>query len=159
MQPAPTLTVSRPSDLEIVITRLFAAAPERLFAALTEPEWLTRWSAPPGWYYLICQIDLRPGGRWRSVFRRPEGAEFGMGGVYHEVTPPLRLVNTEAYDTDGAFWGELLVTTELTDLAGQTLLTVTVRHPSQAVRDANSAMELGMAEAYARLAQLLANPD
>jgi uncharacterized protein YndB with AHSA1/START domain len=43
----------------------------------------------------ICEIDLRPGGAWHFVWRRSDGSEMGVRGVYREVAPFERVVNTE----------------------------------------------------------------
>ena len=42
----------------------------------------------------ICEIDLRPGGPWRCVWRSADGAEMTLSGVYREVTPFDRVVYT-----------------------------------------------------------------
>ena len=46
----------------IVITRVFDAPRERVFAAWTEPEHVTQWWGPRGFTMPVFRIDLRPGG-------------------------------------------------------------------------------------------------
>lgn len=156
------LTLTTPSDREIVMTRRFDAPLALVFEALTDPEVLKRWlHGPEGWSLPVCEIDLRVGGSFRYVWRGPDGAEMGMGGVFREIAPPTRMVHTELFDED---WtgGETLVTTELEERDGRTTLTTTVVYTSQAARDGamKSGMEQGLGESYDRLAaQFAAEPD
>jgi uncharacterized protein YndB with AHSA1/START domain len=80
----------------------------------------------------------------------------GTRGVYREITRPERLVATESWED----WdvGEMLVTTVLTEDAGQTTFTSTMLYPSGEIRDAvlKSGLESGAAENYDRLAELVA---
>ena len=150
-----TLKVTTPSDRELVMTRVFNAPRHLVFDALTRPELLKRWCMPSGWSLVICEVDLRVGGAWRFVHRRPDGREVGQHGVYREIVPPVRLVNTEAWED----WnpGELLVTAVLAEQGGKTTLTSTTLFPSREVRDKllESGMTSGASETYERLAQHL----
>jgi uncharacterized protein YndB with AHSA1/START domain len=152
-----SLTVTTPSDTEIVHRREFAAPRALVFDALTRPELLTRWYGADGWDLVVCRVDLRPGGAWRFVWQGPDGAGMAAGGVYREVRPPERLAYTEAFD-DHWYPGESLVTTVLTERHGRTTLTNTLRYPSREVRDLvlESPMARGVAEGFDRLARLLA---
>ncbi len=152
-----TLQVTTPTDRELVMTRVFDAPRNVVFDALTKPEFLRRWYGPRGWSLSVCEVDLRVGGAWRFVSRRPDGKEVGQRGVYREVASPERLVNTESWED----WnpGELLVTTILVEQDGKTTLTVTSLFPSQEVRDMllKSGMASGAAETYDKLAEVLAS--
>jgi uncharacterized protein YndB with AHSA1/START domain len=153
-----TLKVTTPTDREIAMTRAFDSPRRLVYEALTKPELVQRWLlGPPGWTMPFCEIDLKVGGRFRYVWRKSDGQEMGMGGVYREISPPDRLVHTELFDED---WtgGETLVTTVLTEKAGKTTLTTTVLYASREIRDAilKSPMEQGVAASYDRLEALLA---
>ena len=152
-----TLKVTTPSDREIVLTRVFDAPRSLVFDALTKPELLKRWFGPRGWSLVVCEIDLRVGGRWRFRLRGPDGREMGMSGVYREIVPPERDVHTEIFD-DYPDGGAALVTGVLVEEGGRTTLTSTVLSPSKEVRDAvlKSSMEHGAAETYDKLAEYLA---
>lgn len=152
-----TLQVTTPSDREITLTRVFDAPRSLVFDALTKPELLKRWFGPRGWSLVVCEVDLRVGGRWRFRLRGPDGREMGMSGVYREIVPPERDVHTERFD-DMPEGGEALVTGVLVEEGGKTTLTSTVLSPSKEVRDAvlKSGMEHGAAETYDRLAEYLA---
>lgn len=154
---AETLKLTTPSDREIEMTRVFDAPRHLVFDALTQPELIRRWYGPEGWSMSVCEVDLKVGGKWRFVSRQPSGKEIGQRGIYREVVPSERLVNTELWDD----WdvGEVLVTTVFAERDGRTTLTVTTLFPSQEVRDAliNSGMASGAAETYDKLAELLAS--
>jgi uncharacterized protein YndB with AHSA1/START domain len=151
-----TLTISTPSARELAHTRVFDAPRRLVFDALTKPDLLRRWYGPTGWSLVVCEIDLRVGGAWRFVGRRPDGRTIGQSGVYREVVAPERLVNTETWDDWDA--GETLVTTVLREEGGRTTLTSTMLFPSQEVRDVliKNGMDSGAAETYDKLAALLA---
>ncbi len=148
-------TVTTPSDREAVMTRVVEAPRSRVFEAWTSPDQVPHWMlGPDGWTMPVCEIDLRPGGSWRFVWRRADGTEMAMHGVYREVRPPERLVSTENWGGD---WPETLNTVVLTEKDGRTTITMTILHPSKAARDA--AMQTGMKEgadqSFARLEERL----
>jgi uncharacterized protein YndB with AHSA1/START domain len=128
-----TLTITTPSDREVVMTRLFAASRSLVFDAMTRPELLKQWLEAPGRTLAVCESDLQAGGRYRYIWRGPGKSDVGMHGVFREVSRPDRFVRTEAWEDWDA--GESLVTTVLTEQDGKTLLTVTQLFPSRAVRD------------------------
>jgi uncharacterized protein YndB with AHSA1/START domain len=148
---SPALTVTTPTEREIVMTRVFDAPRRLVFEAMTQPEHLVRWFGPHGWTLGVCQIDFRPGGAWRFVLRGLDGTEMGMRGVYQETTPPERFVSTESFD---AYPGESLNTFSFSEKDGKTTFTITVLYASGEIRDAviRSGMERGAGECYDRLA-------
>jgi len=150
-----TLTVTTPSDREIVLTRVFDAPRQMVFDAFSKPELLRRWFGPRGWSLEVCEVDLRVGGGFRFVLAGPGGRRMGMRGLYREIVPPERSVHLESYDD---YPGESQVTTVFVEQDGKTTMTATVLYPSQEVRDAvvRSGMEHGAAESYDKLAELLA---
>jgi uncharacterized protein YndB with AHSA1/START domain len=158
MTPPGPLNVTTPSDREIALTRVLDAPRHLVFAAYTRPELLQRWlGVLAGWSWAVCEIDLRVGGAYRYVWRGPDGAEMGMGGVYREIVPPARIVATEKFDQSW-YPGEAVSTVTLVERDGRTTLTLTVRYESRAARDAvlKSPMEQGMAAGFDNLAALLA---
>jgi uncharacterized protein YndB with AHSA1/START domain len=157
MESPDALTIATPTDREVVMTRVFDAPRHLVFDALTKPDLLKRWYGPSGWSLVVCEIDLKVGGSWRFVVRRPDGKAIGQRGVYREIVPAERLVNTESWED----WdpGETLVTTVLVEWGGRTTLTSTSLFPSREVRDTilKSGMEPGAREHYERLAVMLAS--
>ncbi|HCT77810.1 MAG TPA: ATPase [Micromonosporaceae bacterium] len=153
-----TLTVTTPTDREIVLTREFNAPRRLVFDALTKPELLKRWHGARGWNLVECQVNLRVGGSWRYVSRGPGGAEMGHGGVYREIVPPERIVCTEMFD-DQSYPGESLITTVLTEHDGRTTVTTTVRYATREGRNTvlRYPMQRGVGESYDRLDEVLDN--
>ncbi len=149
------LQVTTPTEREIVMTRIFASPRSAVFEALTRPELLKCWCyGPDGWSMVDCEVDLRVGGTYHFVLRGADGTRMGLGGVYREVIPPERIVNTELFDQD---WTETLATTLLEEEGGKTTLTSTVRYSSKDARDAalKSGMLRGAGASYDRLEELL----
>ncbi|MCY1031010.1 SRPBCC family protein [Corallococcus sp. BB11-1] len=157
MKSTGNLKVSTPSDLELTMTRIFNAPRRLVFDAHTKPELLKRWlGVHRGWSMAVCEIDLRVGGAYRYVWRGPDRKDMGVSGIFREITPPERLVNTERFD-DAWYTGEALNTLLLTEEGGKTTLTSTMRFESKAARDEvlRSPMEGGVAFGYDMLEQLL----
>ena len=82
--------------LDLVLERVVDVPRELVWAAWTRPEHLSKWFTPAPWTVADCEIDLRPGGIFRTVMRSPEGKEFPNIGCYLEVVPNERLVWTDA---------------------------------------------------------------
>lgn len=149
-------TFTTPGDREIVITRVVRAPRERVFAAFHEPQHVSKWLlGPPGWTMPVCEIDLRPGGRWRFGYRKANGTEMEIAGSYREVVPPERVVSTESWGPD---WPESVNTLVLTEVDGLTTITITSVYPTREARDAAlaSGMNNGMDMSFAHLDTLLA---
>ena len=90
-----TIPVLNP-DLDLLLEREVDVAPEDVWAAWTRPEQVVKWFTPAPWQTVDCEIDLRPGGVFRTVMRSPEGEDFPNIGCYLEVVPNERLVWTSA---------------------------------------------------------------
>lgn len=82
--------------LDLVLERHARVAPEFVWKAWTRPEHLVKWFTPRPWTTVECEIDLRPGGLFRTVMRSPEGKLFPGVGCYLEVETNRRLVWTDA---------------------------------------------------------------
>jgi uncharacterized protein YndB with AHSA1/START domain len=151
-----TFTVTTPSDREIRITRLFDAPRALVFEAMTKPEHIKHWwgNLGEGYSVPVCEVDLRPGGRWRFVNQTPDGQSVVFYGEYREVAPPERVVFTEFFEPYPDT--ESVVTAVLTEEKGKTRLTATVAYPSREVRDMVKAtgMERGAALSYDRLEEV-----
>jgi uncharacterized protein YndB with AHSA1/START domain len=148
-------TYATPTDLELVITRVVDAPRRLVFQAWTDPRHIPQWLlGPEGWSMPVCEIDLRPGGSWRYVWRKADGAEMAMAGTVREVVPPERLVTTERW---GPEWPETVNTVVFTETGGRTTITLTVRYPSKEARDAalGTGMKEGMEQSFARLDRLV----
>jgi uncharacterized protein YndB with AHSA1/START domain len=151
--------VTLPSDTEYVITRAFDAPAELVFDALTTPDLVKRWWGFETSEWLVCEIDLREGGRWRYVIREHDDIEVGFHGEYREITRPHRLVWTEMYEGVPNPGPDKypVCTTTLEEVDGVTTLTTVVQHTSKEDRDAvlSTGMESGMQISYDRLEDLV----
>jgi uncharacterized protein YndB with AHSA1/START domain len=138
----------------IVITREFDAPPERVFRAHTDPYLFVQWLGPRGLTMRIDKFDARTGGSYRYI-HSDEGGEYAFHGVFHEVRPVERIVQTFTYE--GAPDGVSLETMTFEDLGGRTRLVGRSVCDSIEVRDAMiaSGMEYGVREGYERLDELL----
>lgn len=86
--------------LDLVFERTIDVRPSLVWIAWTQPEHLKRWFTPAPWKTVGCEIDLRPGGRFRTVMQSPEGEDHHNVGAYLEVVPESRLVWTNAVIDD-----------------------------------------------------------
>ena len=157
------LELSARGDRELVITRPFRAPRALIFEALVKPELAQQWLlGPEGWTMPVCEIDAKPGGKMRYVWRKQTAGddattvEMGMSGVFLEVDPPARTVHTELFDED---WtgGETVVTTLLEETGSGTMMRITILYKSQEARDGalQSGMAEGMEVSYRRLEAML----
>jgi uncharacterized protein YndB with AHSA1/START domain len=82
--------------LDIELVRDVDVPPALVWQAWTTPDLITQWFAPKPFETPHCEIDLRPGGIFRTVMRSPEGDEFDGAGCFLEIVPNERLVWTSA---------------------------------------------------------------
>jgi uncharacterized protein YndB with AHSA1/START domain len=148
------LTVTTPSDREIVMTRIFDAPRDLVFEAHTSCEHMSNWWGPRKYDIASCEIDFRPGGKWRIVHRAP-GEEYGFHGEFREIVPPERI--TWTFEFEGAPGQVSVETLTLEEHDGKTTITATSVYDSVEARDAmiESGMESGAAESYDRLDEYL----
>lgn len=143
--------------ISLRVKRTFAAPPARVFEAWTRPELMMRWFCPRGFSMLSVEIDLRPGGVWRSRMLSPEGGEYIQHGVYQEIVVPERLVFTQIWEpTQGDPGSATLVTVTFADRGELTDVTLEqTGFDTGALRDSH--MD-GWATSLDKLSTLLANP-
>ncbi len=135
--------------LDLVLERIVDVAPELVWAAWTTPEHLKKWFCPAPWSTVECDIDLRPGGTFRTVMRSPEGQDLpANAGCYLEIVPNTRLVWTTALlpgyrpasaaGPEGAFTFTCVISLEPYEKG--TKYTATVLHQDEAGRKSHSDM-------------------
>jgi uncharacterized protein YndB with AHSA1/START domain len=83
-------------NLDLVLERVVDVPKELVWKAWTEPEHIKHWFAPAPWTTTDCEIDLLPGGIFRTTMHSPEGQDFPNVGCYLEVVPNERLIWTNA---------------------------------------------------------------
>lgn len=124
--------VTRKSDRELVVTRVFDGPVRLVFEAWSKPELFQRWWVPKalGVPLRACEMDVRTGGGYRLEFGLDAANSMAFFGKYTDVTPPSRIVWT---NEEG---GEISVTTvTFEDQGGKTLLTLSELYPSKAACD------------------------
>jgi uncharacterized protein YndB with AHSA1/START domain len=144
------LTVE-PGKPTIVIERVFDAPRRLVYQAMIEPELVKRW-----WgcgQMTVCEMDLRVGGRWRYVMRGPDGVDHRFGGVYREIVPNEKVVQTSQYMD----YPEAIETMTLEEHGGKTTLKTVVLHQSVEGRDAHVAagMEQGANASFDKLEEVV----
>ncbi|MGH3660436.1 MAG: SRPBCC family protein [Micromonosporaceae bacterium] len=148
------LTVTTPSDLEIVMTRVFDAPRELVFRAHSSCEHTSKWWGRGN--PLDCEMDFRPGGKYRFAEHADDGTHVFFG-EYREITAPEKIVNTFEYE---GWPGKVIVETAVfTEQDGKTTLTSTSRFDSMEDRDGMlaSGMADGAGQSYEALDELLAS--
>ena len=148
--------IIEPGKQDIVVKRTFDATPDVVFKAITDPQLIPNWWGPRYLTTTVERMDVEHGGRWRYLQRDPQGHEFGFHGIYHDVVPGKRIVQT--FEFEGAPGHVSLETLTLDEVNGKTQYTTVAVFQSVADRDAavQSGMESGMQETYERLDEVLA---
>ena len=147
MGAAPTITL--PSDTEILVQREFAAPPELVWRAWTEPDLVRRWWAGRRGTMRECEIDFRVGGRYRFVMDASNGMEVAFSGEYLEIEPHDRYSQTEVFEAmPPGEEGPVRNVMSFVPTDAGTRLEILIIAPNQDVRDAmaQSGMEVGIAE-------------
>jgi uncharacterized protein YndB with AHSA1/START domain len=137
-------------ELDLVLERTVPVPPEAVWDAWTIPAQLVRWFTPLPWTTSACDIDLRPGGVFRTVMRSPEGEEFDNTGCYLVVEPGRRLVFTDALGPGYRPNPEPFMTAEITlePHAGGTRYRAIARHADPEARAKHEAM--GFADGWGK---------
>ena len=99
-----TITHKPDPKLDLVLERVVDVPPNLVWAVWTTPEYVKQWFTPAPWRTVDCEIDLRPGGVFRTVMRSPEGQEFPNVGS----TTSRRLSNVvqSGAENDGSREGQ-----------------------------------------------------
>ena len=150
------LTLTTVGDRHVVVTRWFAASPEAVFLAHTDPELIRRWMlGPEGWTMPVCVCDARPGGKIRYEWATPGKPGFHLTGEFLELEPPRRIVHVERMHLPDPT-PDNRIETAFTPEKGGTLMTMRMTLPDAETRKAMLAtgMESGMEASYARLDRL-----
>src|SRR5262245_12645726 len=146
------LTLSTEGDGHVIVTRRFAAPPEAVFRAHTEPALIQRWLlGPDGWTMPVCICEPRPGGKIRYEWSNGKGGFF-LTGEFVTLEPYKRLVHVERMHMPDPTPDNHVETRFEPDGRG-TLLIVKMTLREAKVRKAmrGSGMEHGMEASYVRL--------
>ena len=144
-------------DLELVLHTDIPV--EALWRGWTEPELLTKWFTPAPWVTALAEVDLRPGGGFRTVMQSPEGEQHDQEGCFLVIDAPHRLTWTTnlcgGYRPTTSDLG-VTATIELTeDPSGGTIYKATCMHDTAEARARHE--EMGFAPGWtAAFEQLVA---
>lgn len=118
-----------------VIERIYAAPPERVYHAWSDPIAKAKWFSKPDIF------DFQVGGREYSSGGPPEGPIFTFDANYQELVPGQRIVYTYTMDSGGVRISVSITTVELIKVEGGTKLIFTEQgvffdgHDTLAVRE------------------------
>jgi uncharacterized protein YndB with AHSA1/START domain len=91
------MTTAPMTEHKFTITRVFDASQDLVWACWTEPKQFAAWFGPEHFHTPVesVEIDLRPGGVFRSTMVGPDGTEHPGAGTFVEVVPKERFSFTE----------------------------------------------------------------
>ena len=147
------MTLKTEGDTHIVVTRRFAAPPQAVYRAHTEPDLIQKWMlGPEGWTMPVCITEARPGGKIHYEWTNGQGQGFSLSGEYLELEPYRRIVHVERMHLPDPTPDNHIETRFAADGTG-TLMTMRMTLPNVETRSAMLAtgMEQGMEASYARL--------
>lgn len=117
--------MNKTEDRILRIERTIRAPVDEVFAAFVIPERLARWWGPEGVTIPEYTMDVRPGGKWRTVMLLPDGNKPEVSGVYRSIEKNKRLVFTWAWkQEDGSRGHETEVTVTFEPAGKHTKLTL-----------------------------------
>lgn len=127
------------ADSEVVITRVFDVPARLLFVAHSTREHVMKWLGPKGWPLTLCEMDFRPGGRFRFAMTGPDGKQgTPFGGRYLEIIPDRKIVYDNAFEIAGA--EKMIVTITFEESGGKTTLTMHTLFASAAMKSEHVGM-------------------
>jgi uncharacterized protein YndB with AHSA1/START domain len=134
-------------------TRVFDAPRRLVWEALSKPEHYSHWWGVASQKIVSCEMDFRPGGKWRIVTSGDDGVENAFRGEFRDIAAPERLVQT--FEFEGMPGSVMVDSWNLIERDGKTVLDATSRLESGSVEDVQAMLEAGMldgaAETYDRL--------
>lgn len=139
---------------DLVITRVFRAGIDHVYAYISQSEKILEWWGPEGMTLPEHKIDFGRRGPWMSVMRAPDGRQFTVSGEVTEVDPPRAVGFTWAWHgEDGARGHESRVRIELEELGAATRFTLT--HSGLADRASADSHNGGWTSSLTKLEKIL----
>jgi len=87
--------------LDLVLERVVDVPRELVWAAWTQPEHIVKWFTPAPWKTIAAEVDLRPGGIFKTIMLSPDGQEYPNVGCVLEAVTNERLVMTDTLKSEG----------------------------------------------------------
>src|SRR5215475_2814954 len=130
------MTLNTEGDRYVVVTRKFAASPEAVYRAHTEPKLIQKWMlGPDGWTMPVCISEAKPGGKIRFEWMDGKGRGFYLTGEYVELKPYDKIVHIERMHLPDPT-PDNHVETRFAAIESATLLTVRMTLPDEQTRAA-----------------------
>jgi uncharacterized protein YndB with AHSA1/START domain len=154
--------VRLPADQPVILLDRLVDAPRKLvWRMYADPAHLVAFWGPHGSTTTISDFDFRVGGAWRMVIRFPAGFNVPMDSLFEEIVEPERIVFRDLPADLAAVplpHANMRVEIGFDAVGEQTRLTVRVRFPGLADRDAAAAhgFTQPILDSFERLAALLA---
>ncbi|ALU38585.1 ATPase [Kocuria flava] len=140
--------------------RVVPASPERVYAALIDPDALTSWLPPEGMTARFDHFDARPGGSYRMILTyddasgapgKTTAASDVVEARFVELVPGVRVVQAGDFVSDDpAYAGSMTMTWELTPVEGGTRVEVRAENVPDGISAEDHAA--GLASSLANLA-------
>ena len=112
-------------EATVEIVRVFDAPRALVWQAWTDPKMVAQWFGPKHFTSSVPEYDVRAGGKLRIVMHGPDGNDYPMKGIFHELVPPEKLVfSSIAIDNDGNHLLEGRTTVTFTEQNGKTTMTL-----------------------------------
>ncbi len=151
-------------ELDLRLERFVPCSPAHLWRGYTDPALLMQWFCPRPWRVVECDLELRPGGAFRTVMQGPAGEREEGSGCFLELVPERRVVWTNALrpgfrpspsDPDGPGFAFTAIV-DFEPAPGGAIYRATVCHRTRADRDSHVAMgfEAGWTAALEQLVAL-----
>ena len=134
------MTLDPETDLKL--ERVVDAPRDLLWLCWTTPEHIKNFFIPAPHKVTECDLDLRVGGRFNTVFE-VDGQRMDNRGVFLEIDPGQKLVFTDGY-TEGwkpagkPFMTAILLLGDVGE--GKTRYTAIARHPTKEIREQHEQM-------------------
>ncbi len=151
------LSMTTEGDTHIVVTRHFAAPPEAVYRAHTEPALIQQWLlGPEGWSMPVCLVDPRPQGAFRYEWAHPNRPGFHIAGQFIALEPFSRIEHIERmYLPDPTPENHVETTFQPEGDGTRMTMRMTLPDPATRAMMLASGMERGMEASYVRLEGVL----
>ena len=90
------MTTNFNSKLDLTFERVVDVSPRLVWRAWTEPELIKQWFCPLPWKVIEAEVDVCPGGMFRTSMQSPEGEVYPNIGCFLVTIPNEKLVWTNA---------------------------------------------------------------
>lgn len=144
-------------------SRMVPASPERVYAALTDPDALTAWLPPAGMTARFERFDARPGGVYRMVLTyddasgapgKTTAASDVVDAHFVDLVPGVRVVQAGDFVSDDpAYAATMTMTWELSPVEGGTRVEIRAENVPDGISAEDHAA--GFASSLANLAAYL----